>query len=287
MLDRLSLPAPRYVDLDGERIATYVFEPSSAEPIGDVVLCHGTPWSAAVWSPVAHHLASARRVYLYDMPGYGASISACSSDVDLVTQRRRFAAMLDHWGLSRPHVVAHDIGGAVALGAHLLEGVQMSSLYLADVVTLDPWGSPFFQLVAQHEEVFGALPASLHAALVHEYISGASNGKLDARVSARLASPWCTPEGQRAFYRQIAALKPAHTRPIVDDLARVACRVRVAWGEADPWIPVAQAAELATRIPGVADTFIIPAAGHLVPLEAAGVLGADVANWLDQGASRG
>jgi pimeloyl-ACP methyl ester carboxylesterase len=280
MPDRNSLPAPRYIELDGERIATYVLEPLDDEPVGDVVLCHGTPWSSTVWAPVARHLASARRVLLWDMPGYGASISARPSDVDLVTQRRRFASLLEHWELVRPDVVAHDIGGAVALGAHLLEGAEVSSLYLLDIVTLDPWGSPFFRLVAEHQEVFAALPPNLHAALVREYISGAGTGTLDASWIDELANPWCTPDGQRAFARQIAALNPAHTRPIVESLGRVECPVRIGWGERDPWIPVEQAAELAERLPGDVGVFTIPDAGHLVPLEASEQLAADIAAWL-------
>jgi len=249
---------------------------------GDVVLCHGTPWSSAVWADVARRLAVDRRVFAYDMPGYGASIGPDPVDVDLVAQRRRFAAMLDHWGLISPAVVAHDIGGAVALGAHLLEGAQLSSLYLLDVVTLDPWGSPFFRLVARHESVFAALPPQLHAALVREYISGAANGALDARLTAELAEPWCTRDGQRAFYRQIASLKPEHTRPIVESLGRVSCPVRIAWGELDPWIPAAQAAGLAERLPGDPGVFTIPSAGHLAPLEATEALAADIALWLNR-----
>jgi pimeloyl-ACP methyl ester carboxylesterase len=41
-----------------------------------VVFCHGTPFSSELWKP--------------------------------------FAALLGHWNLDRPHVIAHDIGGAVS-----------------------------------------------------------------------------------------------------------------------------------------------------------------------------
>lgn len=281
MPTRNGLPSPHYVDLDGEQIASYVLEPLDREAIGDVVLCHGTPWSSTVWAPVASRLAAVRRVFMYDMAGYGASIDTRPVDADLVTQRRRFAALLDHWGLARPDVVAHDNGGAVALGAHLFEEVEMSSLYLLDVVTLDPWGSPFFQLVAQHEKVFAALPRNLHAALVREYISGAAIDTLAAGQVAELVNPWCTLEGQRAFYHQIAQLRPEQTRPIVENLGKVRCPVRVAWGELDPWIPVAQAADLAEILPGDVEVFTVPEAGHLVPLEASERLTSDIAKWLN------
>lgn len=287
MPHRHDLPAPHWIVLDDARIATYVLEPRDRRPVGDVVLCHGTPWSAAVWAQVAHHLAADHRVLLYDMPGYGASIGPDPADVDLPTQSRRLAALLARWGTEAPHVIAHDIGGAVALGAHLVEGARMASLYLLDIVTLDPWGSPFFRLVAQHEEAFAALPGNLHAALVREYIAGAAHGTLAADLVAALARPWCTEDGQPAFYRQIAQLSPEHTRPIAEALGTVSCPVRVAWGEADPWIPSTQAAELAARLPGDVDAVLFPGAGHLVPLEAGDHLAADIAAWVGAHGSPG
>jgi pimeloyl-ACP methyl ester carboxylesterase len=117
--------------------------------------------------------------------------------------------------------------------------------------------------------------------LVREYISGASNGTLEARWIDELVKPWCGQDGQRAFYRQIAELSPAHTRSIAENLGNVQCPVRVGWGERDPWIPVTQAAELAERLPGSVDVFTIPEAGHLVPLEASDRLATDIATWLN------
>lgn len=281
-MDRLQLPRPTFVDVDGVAVATYVLGPAAGEPAASVVLCHGTPWSAAVWAPLAAALRGTYRVHLWDMPGYGASIGDGAAAVDLVTQRRRLAALLAHWGLERPHVLAHDIGGAVALGAHVGEGVDYASLYLLDVVTLDPWGTEFFQLVAQHEEVFGALPLPLHTALVRQYVAGAgSDGALSAARVDELARPWTTTAGRSAFYRQIAQLSPEHTRPIVARLGEVRSRVRIGWGEVDPWIPSAQAGRLASLLPRPTDVVVFPGAGHLVPLEAQEALAADVTAWLE------
>jgi pimeloyl-ACP methyl ester carboxylesterase len=266
------LPAATFVDLDVP-VATYAVGPEDGRAQGDVVLCHGTPWSARVWARVAHLLARGWGVHLWDMPGFGASVPGTSrgesAAVDLVAQRRRLSALLDRLGLDRPHLVGHDIGGAVVLGAHLLEGVGAASITLLDIVTLDPWGSPFFRLVADHEEVFAALPPALHRALVREYVAGAGGPGLDPDLPAELARPWEGAEGQAAFYRQVAALRPEHTRPIVRRLGDVRAPVAIGWGEADPWIPVEQAGELARRLPGGPAVTLLPGVGHLAPLEAA------------------
>ena len=305
---------------DGAEVTTTTLEPTShgnvVSRLGEVIICHGTPWSARMWLPLAHELAQTNRVRLWDMPGYGDSIPATSGDsipdpsttsaqptgnplaeaapaVDLITQRRRLAELMDHWEVSSPHVIAHDIGGAVALGAHLLEGCDFASLYLLDIVTLDPWGSPFFRLVAENESVFAALPPRLHRALVREYISGAAAATADdsptgedrsslseERISA-LSAPWCTIAGQSAFYQQIAALRPEHTAPIVDRLGEVRCPVRIGWGEDDPWIPVDQADRLAEALPRRPHVTRFLHSGHLVPLEAPHDLLTDLTAWLD------
>lgn len=255
----------QHADIDGVAVATRLLQPTAREPLHDVVFCHGTPWSSRVWSAAASELAETHRVFLWDMPGYGASEKHAS--VDLATQATRFASLLEHWRLDRPLVVAHDVGGAVALGAHLLHGCDVDRMFLWDVVTLEPWGSPFFRLVRTHEDVFSQLPADLHAALVKEYIAGAARRRLSAQWLDRLTTPWCDTGGQAAFYRQIAQLVPEDTTPVADRLDRVRCPVWVGWGEDDPWVPVEQAGLLRQRIPTATRTVILKDTGHLGPVE--------------------
>ncbi|RPF22910.1 alpha/beta fold hydrolase [Myceligenerans xiligouense] len=281
------LPDPVHVTVGGARIATYVLTPDRETPVGDVVFCHGTPWSAQVWAAAARHLGSGRQVFLWDMPGYGRSSQDPEVPVDLASQMSRFAELLAHWGLERPDVVAHDIGGAVALGAHLLHGSEYAGLFLWDVVTLDPWGSPFFRLVAEHTDVFTQLPAALHAALVREYIAGAAHGELTAGSLDVLSEPWLGSRGQEAFYRQISALRPEHTRAVVARLGQVRCPVAIGWGAQDPWIPVEQAARLQELLPGNPPVHLLDDVGHLAPIEAPSRVFRALGDWLAGSGSGG
>ncbi|ACZ21438.1 predicted hydrolase or acyltransferase of alpha/beta superfamily [Sanguibacter keddieii DSM 10542] len=276
------LPDPVPVVIDGASIATYVLEPDGPSA-GDVVLCHGTPWSSRVWAQVARRLSATHRVHLWDMPGYGRSTMDAGTPVGLPTQSVRLARLLSHWGLDRPHVVAHDVGGAVALGAHLLHGAEYADLFLWDAVTLDPWGSPFFRLVADHPDVFPQLPPALHAALVREYVSGASRHRLDAATTDVLVEPWLDEDGQRAFYRQVAALRPEDTRPVAARLGEVRCEVGVGWGAEDPWVPVEQAGRLRALLPGDVPVVELDDVGHLAPLEAPGAVHHALDAWLSTG----
>ncbi|GAA2274058.1 oxidoreductase [Streptomyces ruber] len=244
----------------------------SWERLGDpggepVVLLHGTPFSSFVWRAVARSLARGHQVFVWDMPGYGASEKAEGQDVSLAAQGRVFAELLDHWGLDAPAVVAHDFGGAVSLRAHLLHGARYRALALVDPVALAPWGTPFFRLVGEHSAVFERLPPALHRALVREYVSSASHLGLRPAVLDRLVQPWEGDPGQAAFYRQIAQADQRYTDEIQDRYADIDIPVLLCWGQEDTWLPVARGRELAALIPH-AQWEPIAGAGHLVQEDA-------------------
>lgn len=243
-----------------------------------VVLCHGTPWSSYVWRTTAAALSSVRTVYVWDMIGYGQSDKP-DGDVSLRAQGQLLAALLNHWGLEAPDVVAHDFGGAVALRAHLLHRMPLRSLALVDVVALRPWGSPFFRLVAQHPDVFTQLQPNLHEALVREYIANASHQGLAPHVHQALVSPWLGPIGQPAFYRQIAQADPGYTDEIEPLYPDIKVPTLIVWGTADDWIPVARAHRLNSLIAG-SRLKLIDSAGHLVQEDQPSRLNALLHQWL-------
>ncbi|MFP8959090.1 alpha/beta fold hydrolase [Streptomyces nanhaiensis] len=251
--------------------------PKDGEP---VVLMHGTPFSSYVWQEIARALAARRyQVFVWDMPGYGASEKFSGQDVSLAAQGELFGGLLQHWGLSRPSVVAHDFGGCVSLRAHLLHGAEYRRLALVDPVALAPWGSPFFRLVGENTEVFEQLPPPLHRALVREYIASASHRGLRPGTADALLLPWSDETGQAAFYRQIAQADQRFTDEIQGLYPQITVPVTVCWGEQDTWIPAAKAHELAALIPG-ARLRLIPDAGHLVPLDAPAQLLAELLGFL-------
>ncbi|MFF5988754.1 alpha/beta fold hydrolase [Prauserella flavalba] len=235
------------------------------EPDGEpVVLLHGTPFSSYVWRGLARALTG-RRVYVWDMPGYGASEKFAGQDLSLAALSEVFRDLLEHWALTGPDVVAHDSGGAVALGAHLLHGVPYRSLALVDAVALGPWGSPFSRLAGEHADVFERLPPALHRALVREYVRSAAARELRPEVLDTLVAPWLGEDGQRAFYRQLAqrTADAEYTAAMRDRYATIDLPVLVCWGADDAWVPAERGPELAALIPG-ARLEVLPGAGHLV-----------------------
>jgi pimeloyl-ACP methyl ester carboxylesterase len=244
-----------------------------------VVMCHGTPWSSAVWAPFAEALSHDFSVYLWDMPGYGQSSKQPDHAVDLGTQAQVLSDLLRYWDLVTPHVVAHDYGGAVSLRAHLLHDAAYASLVLVDVVALRPWGSDFFRLVAENAEVFAEQPHAVHRGALEAYIAGASHRGLSSEQMGILTAPWLSHEGQHAFYRQIAAADERFTDEIEDRYADIACPVKIVWGREDAWIPADRATRLEQMIPG-ADLELVDEAGHLIQYDAPVHLAIALQRWL-------
>ena len=244
-----------------------------------MVFCHGTPWSSGLWQPIARALASHFTVYLWDMPGYGESSKNPEHRVSLDVQAELFSDLLTYWDLRRPHVVAHDYGGAVALRSHLLHGSGVASLALVDVVALRPWGSDFFRLVRGHVDVFGALPPAVHEGALRAYISGASHAGLTSADLDALVQPWLDVTGQAAFYQQIAEADEVYTAQVEPLYPTIVVPVLVIWGREDEWIPVDRAHRLHRLIPEARLT-VIDQAGHLIQLDQPEALTAALTQWL-------
>jgi pimeloyl-ACP methyl ester carboxylesterase len=232
-----------------------------------LVLLHGSPFSSYVWRRIAPALAGRWTVYVWDMLGYGASEMGDGQDVSIGAQARLFAELLDHWQLAEPAVVAHDFGGAVSLRTLLLEQRRYRCLALVDVVALAPWGSPFFRLAREHAHVFEQLPAHIHEAVLAAYIGNATHRPLPNETLKALTRPWLGPDGQRAFYRQIAQAEQRYTDEIQPRYGELDLPVLILWGRDDGYIPVAKAHELSAAIPG-AELQIVDGAGHLIQEDA-------------------
>ncbi|MCF6379104.1 alpha/beta hydrolase [Nocardioides KLBMP 9356] len=244
-----------------------------------MVLLHGTPFSSYVWRDVAPALAASHTVHVWDMPGYGASKKRDHQDVSLRSQGAVFAALLRHWDLASPAVVAHDFGGAVALRAHLLHGAAYDRLALVDTVTHAPWGTGLFRLAQEHGDVLGQLPAEAHEGLVRGYIATASHRGLSAATLSSYVAPWLGAAGQAALYRQMAQNDQRWTDELEPMYAGITIPTSVCWGTEDTWLPPEKGEQLAAAIPG-AELHWLEGSGHLAQEDAPAQLTARLVEFL-------
>ena len=150
---------------------------------------------------------------------------------------------------------------------------------------LRPWGSPFFNLVKDHPDVFARLPEAVHPGALRAYIAGASHRGLTEVQLDELAAPWLTEQGRPAFHRQVAQADERFTDDCAGRLHGIRAPVRIVWGEDDTWIPVARARSLRDAIPG-STLRLVSAAGHLVHLDAPIASADESRAWPDQQGDR-
>lgn len=252
----------RRVGVSGGEVAYEVF--GEGPPL---VLVHGTPSRGFIWRDVIPLLAASRAVYVYDLPGFGESERGEGQDISIAGQARALAELVEAWGLTRPAVAGHDIGGGIVLRAHLLEEVEVERLALLDPVVLAPWGTPTLRHVKANLEAYRSMPNGPFEAIVAAHLRTAVSRPLAEEAYEAYLSQWRGAEGQRAYLRKDLQLDEEDTRVLEPLLASVAVPVQILWGAEDAWLDPALGERLQREIPG-SGLKVVPGAGHFVMEEA-------------------
>lgn len=237
-----------------------------------VVFLHGTPSSSLIWRNVVPHVAQQGfRTHVFDLLGFGLSERPQNPQVDtsISAQVPILLAMLDHWGLDRFHLVAHDFGGGIAQRLGVFHPGRMRSLTMIDVVSYDSYPSP--RTRQQMEKGLSALakaPDDHHRSHFRDWLLDAVHDKArfaDGPLEAYLddISGWI---GQPSlFQHQVRHYDPIHTMEVADrlsDLGQVP--VQLIWGADDRWQVVDWAHKLHRAIPGSQLT-VLDECGHFAP----------------------
>ncbi|MCF8035412.1 MAG: alpha/beta hydrolase [Desulfobacteraceae bacterium] len=258
-----------------------------------VVLIHGTPSSSYIWRNVAPRLADEGfSVHVYDLLGYGRSERPYDQAVDtsVSAQVPILKQLMAHWGIERAHIVAHDIGGAVAQRFCIFHSAMAKSLTLVDSVSFDSW--PSSRTRKQMEdglEVLIKAPDAQHRAHFREWLLSAvhykeqfASGALD--IFLELISG---PIGQSSFFQhQVSHYDPKHTSEIAHRLWELsAMPVQILWGENDAWQVVEWAHKLHTAIPGSV-LRLIPECGHFAMEDQPEEISRLLISFIDENRSR-
>ena len=260
----MSTLATENVLIDGNRIACASV--GTGEP---VVLIHGTPSSSFIWRNVANHLVeSGFRTQLFDLLGYGASERPFDTNVDtsVSAQVPILRKLFTYWELDCAHLVAHDIGGAVAQRFAILHPELVKTLTLIDTVSFDSW--PSKRTKEQMKAGLEALirkPDAEHRAHFREWLLSTVHHKERFASGAleKFLDLISGPVGQGSFFQhQVAHYDPRHTAEISGRLSELSgTPVQIIWGGDDAWQVVDWAHRLHAAIPN-SELHILPECGH-------------------------
>jgi pimeloyl-ACP methyl ester carboxylesterase len=226
-----------------------------------LLLVHGTPTSSFIWRNVALRLADRYTVYAFDLPGFGQSVRGEDLDVSISGQARLLAELVEALNLDAPSVAGHDIGGAIALRAHLLEGLPFRCIALIDSVALRPWITPTTNHVKEHLDVYRTMPTETFEAVIASHLRTATHRPMDEHTLTTYLDQWKGETGQKLYLQKDALLDENDTAEFEPLLPSITVPLRIVWGENDAWLPPATAERLHELIPG-SDLILLPDTGH-------------------------
>jgi pimeloyl-ACP methyl ester carboxylesterase len=226
-----------------------------------LVLVHGTPSWSFLWRRVALLLAADFAVHMFDLLGYGDSEQGDGLDVSIAAQARMLTELLDLWGLDQPLIAGHDIGGAILLRAHLMEGRGFERIGLVDSVVFNPWLTPTTMHIRAHLDTYRTMPVHIYEQVVRAHLRTAVHRPLDEETLAGYMEPWRGTTGQAAYFHKIAQFEEADTAGLEPLLGKITVPTLIVWGESDGWIAPSVADRLHRAIAG-SRLSLIAKAGH-------------------------
>jgi pimeloyl-ACP methyl ester carboxylesterase len=214
----------------------------AACPEPPILWVHGVPDSADLWTPFLERAGG----IAVDLPGFGESGKPAEWPYSAAGYARFLPRFLDHLGIERVRLVAHD-WGAVALAL----GERMDRLVAIDVVPFVPEHRWHWIAHAWRMPVTGELTMGFTGAFLLRRLGG-----LSAEHAAAVMRHFDhgTQRAILKLYRAEGDTPPA--------LADVRAPALVLWGERDRFLPPGLAESVAGALGGPAVVETVPEAGH-------------------------
>lgn len=284
-------PQGRVIDVDGTPVHVLI---AGSGP--DLVLLHGASGNVRDWTfKFADRLSDRYRVIMLDRPGLGWTgrlpgrsgpwNTASESPADQAAILHKAAATL---GVTRPIVLGHSFGGAVAMAWALAHPEDTAAVVMVSAVS-NPWpGDLGWTYTVMGSGWGGALLVPVASAFVPQ-------SYVDSSVESIFA-PQPAPEGYaqhvgaglvlrreslRANAQQVNFLRP-HIVTMSERYSTLTMPFEIVHGDADTIVPLTVHSEpLARQISGAVLT-VLPGIGHMPQHVAAGA----VEDAIDRAASR-
>jgi len=245
----------------GERFVSYVDE-GAGEP---VILIHGIPTWGYLWHRLVPVLAEQNRVLAPDLIGFGYSDKSDNFDRSIARQTEMIDALMEKMGIEQANIVAHDIGGGVALRLATLYPHRVNKLCVMNSVSYDSWAiEAMIQL--GHPSAYYMASASTTVATLRQMLKQGFAETPDDEVLDGIFAPYSTEVGKLSLIRNATALNTNLTTEITHLLHKIEARTLILWGINDKFQLLKFGKRLSDDIPN-AKLIQIKDAGHFVMLD--------------------
>ena len=206
----------------------------------DLVILHSLLADRSAFDRVAPVLAKKHRMWLVNLPGYGASKPAGTSVEDYAD---RVAALLQSLKLENADVLGNGLGGFIAVALAARHGARVRRLIAAPALAAfpEPAKQPLRGLAERvaKEGMSGALDVAIRRMFPERFIAAHPSVVEERKQALMKADPAC-------FRTACLALAALDLSPVLKNIRNEAL---VMAGSEDATTPPALARELATKIP--------------------------------------
>lgn len=244
------------VDVDGHEVKMAYYDEGEGQP---VVFLHGVPTWGYLWRRVAPDLKDEFRVVVPDLVGYGNSEQGEGFDRSVRAQEQAVSDLADQLGFDSFDLVAHDIGGGVALRYASHAPARVESIVCTNVVCYDSWPVEFIATLGLPKTA-EMDDEDLDETLEFAFADGAY-GEADRAFVEGMKYPWQRAGGKRALARAAVSTNTNHTTEI--DYGAITADTLCLWGEEDVMQPLEYGQRLAKELDGRLET--LSEAYHWVP----------------------
>ncbi len=258
----------------GEQFVSYVDE-GSGDPL---VLIHGIPTWGYLWHRWIAAFSPVRRVLIPDLLGFGYSDRSDRFDRSIARQAEMIDAWMEQLGIARATIVAHDIGGGVALRLATLFPERVGRLCVMNTVCYDSWPIEMM-LQFGHPEANRKMSAGTAMTMLKQALKMGFAASPDDDVLSGLLAPYSTEVGKLSLIRNAAALNTNLTTEITPLLSGISVPTLILWGEDDRFQLVKYAERLASDIPD-ARLVRVSDARHFIMLDRPDEVEQHVVNFL-------
>jgi 3-oxoadipate enol-lactonase len=206
----------------------------------DLVILHSLLADRSAFDRVVPGLSKKRRVWLVNLPGYGASRPAGTS---VENYADRIAALLRSLKLNHPDILGNGLGGFISVALAARHGALVRRLIAAPALAAfpEPAKQPLRGLAERvaKEGMSGALDVAIRRMFPERFIAANPSVVEERKQALMRADPAC-------FRTACLALATLDLSPV---LSNIKSETLVMAGSEDATTPPALARELAAKIP--------------------------------------
>ena len=227
-----------------------------------IVFVHGSPGDAADWQDLMSKVGGFARTVALTMPGYGGADKPADFQYTTDGYARHLGGALRELGISRMHLVAHDLGVAWGLAWAAADTSALGSLTMMDLGALPGYRWHRYARTYRRPILGELLLRLANRRAVESAIKAGSRHAIPAEFIDRAVKVYADAASRRAILSYYRATNLADdTVRVATTLANANPQTLVVWGGGDPYVPVSYA-QLQKTFFARARVAVLPDSGH-------------------------